>query len=166
MELVKPTDQGEMIPVPSTLLGEFSADTAANDAALHDLLGTLLEKREAIAALEAQLKVLGEEEGNAERAVLEKMIDQGLESFKALGRTVTRGECIRASVRKADRDAQKEWLREMGAGDMIEETVNAATFSGFARELLAGGATLPEFVKVYKEPRLTVRMATAKAVSR
>lgn len=48
-----------------------------------------------------------------------------------------------------DKEKGYEWLREIGEGALIQETVNSNTFSAFIRRKLEDEATTPpEFVKV------------------
>jgi hypothetical protein len=137
-------------------LREFNLDGGNLDAALQ----ALLDHEAEIEALEARLKAAGQARANAEKAVIDKMLEQGLESFRALGKTVTRTERVHPSVLKDDRDKQMEWLQEIGMGALIQPTVNSNSFAGLIRKDFIEAkkeAELPEFVKIYRELRLTIR---------
>ena len=62
------------------------------------------------------------------------------------GFRVTISAFIRASVKEDQREKAKEWLRKHGHGDLIIETINAATLSAFAREMADEGRELPESI--------------------
>jgi hypothetical protein len=121
-------------------------------------LQLLLDMKAKARALELQLENAKASERNAEQALMEAMLEQGLDSFKALGVSITRGEDIRPSVLAEDRPKQMEWLREIGAGNLISETVNAQSFGALVRnDYIKENKPLPEFIKVYRAPKLLVR---------
>jgi len=127
---------------------------------LDGVLQIYLDKDAEITALEAKLKDASAARAVAEQMIISKMLEQGVENFRALGKSVTRSERVFPSVLKEDRDRQYEWLREVGAGSLITETVNSNTFGSFIRNTFIEPkleASLPEFVRVFREPKLLIR---------
>jgi len=149
MELIK----GPVGP-ESGQLQQFAEDGENLEA----YLKVVLDAKERADKLEAQLGMAKQAEKIAEQSLVGKMLEQGVENFRALGKTITRTEDIRPSVLADDRPKQFEWLREIGAASMITETVNAASFGALVRnDFIKAGKEVPEFVKVYREPRLLIR---------
>lgn len=149
--LEKPTTQAE-----TGQLQEF----AENGDNLEAYLKVVLDTKDRADKIEAQLGMAKQAEKIAEQALADKMLEQGVENFRAMGKTITRTEDIRPSVLADDRPKQFEWLREIGAGSMITETVNASSFGALVRNDYIKAkreSELPEFVKVYREPRLLIR---------
>lgn len=129
-----------------------------DDPNLGIALSVLLDARTVTEQLEAKLKEAKAAEANAEQGVVALMLEQGVDNFRAMGKSVTRQEFRRYSVLAADRDKQMDWLREEGMGAMIVPSVNASTFGAWVRnEFVKAGKPLPEFVKEYGEQRLLVR---------
>lgn len=58
------------------------------------------------------------------------------------GMRVTITSFVRASMK--DKDRGYGWLRDNGAGDLIQNTVNASTLSAFAKSVMEEGRELPE----------------------
>jgi hypothetical protein len=141
-----PTAQGEVDQV----------DTA--DSNLEAALQNFLEQEAKCAKLEAELDNAKRFEAVARQTVIDKMLEQGVENFRALGYSITRSEFKRYSVLAADREKQMEWLRENGMGSIIVPSVNAQTFGAWVRnDVVKAGKQLPEFVKEYSEQRLLKR---------
>jgi hypothetical protein len=142
----------------STTNPDLAAFATEGAGTLEEQLGILLELRKEDDRLEAEAKRIGEAKRNAERDLLSAMAAQGLASFKALGYSATAGEGVYPSVLAADRPRMIEWLRENGRGDMVQETVNSTTFAGYIRnEVLPSGEPVPEFVRIAREPKLSLR---------
>lgn len=79
--------------------------------------------------------------------VPDRMRTYGMDGFRVpeIARSFSIVEKTSASF--IDKDAGLEWLREIGQGDMIQETVNAGTLSSFCRNmLLEEGREPPEGV--------------------
>jgi len=155
MDNTKATTQAEM-GQPLVVVDE--------DANLEAALQVLLDTMAAVEKLENQIKEAKASETNAEQAVTAMMLEQGVDNFRALGKSVTRSEFVRPSVLKSRRQEQIDWLRENGYGAMVEEAVNAQSFGALVRnELLDKQGNplpdkpLPEFVNLFREQRLLVR---------
>jgi len=133
---------------------------AENGDNLEQQVQLLLDQRNKVAELEAQLDNAKKARAIAEDALIEKMIEQGVENIRALGHSITRTEQIHANVPAVDRAKQIDWLREIGAGGLVQETVNAASFGALGRnDFVKAGkeSELPPFVRVYKQPALLIR---------
>jgi hypothetical protein len=144
---------------PDPDLAEFGTEEN-----LEGHLQVMLDARDQVDQLETQLEDAKKSKAIAEQAVIGKMLEQGLESFRALGKSITLSEKICPSVLKEDRPLQFDWLREIGAGAMIQETVNAQSFAGLVRNDFVKAkreAELPAFIKIHKEPNLLVRSVPA-----
>jgi hypothetical protein len=76
----------------------------------------------------------------------EKMDQEGIDSpfnVAEVGRIVLTSD-VRVSV--LDKDAEYDWLEFNGHGDLITQTVNAASLSALVRRYLREGKTVPESV--------------------
>lgn len=91
----------------------------------------------------------------------EEMAAMGLKgSFTlASGERLTSTTRTFANVKAADRGKFHEWLRSIGAADLIKESVNAQTLSAFARERMEEGEDLPPEVQVYSETTVSITKA-------
>ena len=137
---------------------------ADNRDNLEQQVELLLDQRDKVVELEDQLDNAKKARAIAEQALIEKMIEQGVEHVRALGHAITRTEQIHANVPAADRAQQIDWLRQIGAGGLVQETVNAASFGALVRnDFVKAGkeAEVPPFVRIYKQAALLVR-TTAK----
>ena len=120
----------------------------------------MLEARAKEGELEAQYDDARKTRAIAEQGVIDKMLEQGVDSLKCLGKSISRTEYVRPSVTKDHRPEQIEWLRENGFGALVEETVNAQSFGALVRnDFVKQGKPVPEFINIYREQRLTVRSA-------
>lgn len=74
-----------------------------------------------------------------------RMEAENLEVMKVpgVGRVNLRGE-VYASIIPGRKDAAYEWLRDNGRGDLITETVNAATLKSVAKAALMAGEPFPD----------------------
>lgn len=152
---VKPT------PVPEdTNVVPDMEEMFRDDQGLDTYLQVVLKSRDEVDDLTAQLADAKRSKANAEADLVSKMAEMGLDSFKMSNLTISRSEEIYPRVNKADEVQQLEWLRTIGAGSIIRESVHSATFAAFIRKDFKGD--LPEFVKVFKEWRLSIRKGVAK----
>lgn len=138
---------------------------AENGDNLEQQVQLLLDQRNKVAELEDQLDNAKKAKAIAEGALIEKMIEQGVENIRALGHSITRTEQIRANVQAADKAKQIDWLRETGNGSMVQETVNSNTFGALIRnDFVKAGreSEVPTFVRVYRQPTLWIRAAGSK----
>lgn len=163
MNTVNPTVEG-IDQAPAAADAVVSAMFAEEDN-MEQHLKVMLDARARADELEALLTDAKRSQAIAEQAVVAKMLEQGLDSFKALGKSISRSEVIRASVNKEHRAEQIDWLQEIGAGHLVEQTVNAQSFAALVRnDFIKAGKPFPEagispegFINVFREQRLMVR---------
>ena len=106
-----------------------------------------------------QLKVLESEHNDAlkdikrqideiqKREIPELFEVQGVTNAKVAGvGTIYLQDKVFAYVKAEDQDRFKDWLRDNGHGELIKETVHAATLTAWAKEQLEQAKPLPEFV--------------------
>lgn len=88
------------------------------------------------------------------------MENEGVQSFRTDEATFYRREDIYANVKKENQDQFFDWLRSQGFGDLIYETVNHRTLSGFVRERMEeGGDDLPDYINVTVKKTVGTRKA-------
>lgn len=139
--------------------GDMGREVVVDDN-LELALQLYLDKEKAVEELEAKYDAAKKYAAIAEKSLIDKMLEQGVENFRALGYSVTRTEFVRASVLAEHRAQQIEWLRENGYGAMVTEAVNSQSFGTMVRgDFVKTGreGDLPTFVKIYREPRLLKR---------
>jgi hypothetical protein len=92
--------------------------------------------RAAHEALDKSVKALYHVRDRLDKAVVPERLElfgTDITRLPDLGRSFTINEKISASF--PDKEAGHAWLREIGQGDLIQETVNAGTLSAFIRNL-------------------------------
>lgn len=95
-----------------------------------------------------------------EEALNAMMENEGVKKFSTDEATFYRREDIYANVKKEDQEAFSQWLRDEGFGDLIYETVNHRTLSGFVREHMEeGGEDLPGYINVSVKKTVGTRKA-------
>lgn len=93
--------------------------------------------KQAVDNLEVAFKLLTKHVTDQERGVLPaKLVEAEIDTVRVpeLGRSFTYNIKYSASI--IDKDKGYAWLRERGAGDLISETVNAGTLSGYLKSLV------------------------------
>ena len=129
-------------------------DDFQEESTFEEYLQIVFDARSKANEYAKKLQLANEAEENAIQSFIEKMKEQGLKQLKALGKTVFLKKNVFASVLAENRDKQKEWLKEVGAGSLIVETVNAQTFSSFVNKDFIEAkneAELPEWINVCKK---------------
>ena len=97
----------------------------------------LYQIREMHELLDKQVKRVYHVKDALDKSVLpERMRAAGIDGFKLpeVARSFSIIEKTSASF--VDKEAGLEWLRKIGQGDMVQETVNAGTLAAFCRNLL------------------------------
>jgi D-alanine-D-alanine ligase-like ATP-grasp enzyme len=76
-------------------------------------------------------------------AIPEKMEEESLDvcTIAGVGRLGTR---VEANVKTNDKDALKAWLIEIGAEDLIGETVNSSSLKSFITNRIKEGEDIPD----------------------
>lgn len=79
-----------------------------------------------------------------------RLKDNGLDAIRVPSVERSFSIVTKTSASFIDKDAGLKWLRELGEGDMIQETVNAGTLAAFCRNLILEKGMDPpaEIVKV------------------
>lgn len=96
----------------------------------------------------------------AEISLIQKMMEGGVDSFKALGKSVSWKVEKHPSVLKENKPALYEWLRESGYGALVVDWVFPQTLKSFVNKEYQG--PLPEFVKIFEENKLSIRAGVTK----
>mgnify|MGYP001462532167 CR=1 FL=1 len=122
---------------------------------LEDLCEEVLACRDRKSDLEADLKKANALLENAEAEILSHMGNIGVQSFKSGGISFSAGTRVFASV--VDAAAAIPWLREHGLAGVVRETVHSGTLAAAVRELREQGDVIPECIKVYEKPTLSIR---------
>lgn len=116
------------------------------DLELSDIGVALLRAKEGYDTLDKGVKRLYHFKDKLDKHVLPtRMTDAGLEMFRvpSIARSFSTVEKTSASF--IDKEKGFEWLREIGQGDIVQETVNAGTLAAFCRNLvLEHGQEPPE----------------------
>ena len=107
-------------------------------------------------SLNSELKTVKDRLKSLEEELHSRLVAAGLKGLKLdTGHTITPTMRVHASMR--DPEAVLQWLREIGLGGLIQETVNRQTFEAQVRRLLEEGEDIPDCVNIYEKPVLQVR---------
>lgn len=92
-----------------------------------------------VSGLEAETRFLGEV------AIPEKFAEDGVKNMNVdgIGRINLRAD-IYASVKAGQKDAAYTWLGDIGAGDLIQPSVNSSTMKAFLKNRLKLAEDIPE----------------------
>lgn len=136
---------GELVQHLSGLVEEIAQDISITPS---QVARAFFSIREAHAALDAQVKAVYHLRDRLDKNILPERLDtHGTDMTRVpdLGRSFSITH--RLSVSFIDREAGFEWLRGLGQGDLIQETVNAGTLAAFVRNLqINEGVDPPEDV--------------------
>jgi hypothetical protein len=115
---------------------------------INEIAEELLNLKRAEDEANASLKDIKRQiEDIQKREIPELFEAQGVSSAKVAGvGTIYLQDKVFAYVKADDQDRFKAWLRDNGHGDLIKETVHAATLTAWAKEQLEQAKSLPEFV--------------------
>lgn len=109
---------------------------------------------------EASLGDLNKElEFLAKVAIPEKFTDEGLKNLnlEGIGRISLRAD-IYASIKAGQKDAAYTWISDIGAGDLIQDSIPPSTLKAFLKNRLKAGEEYPEDlfnVTAYQQATLT-----------
>jgi len=95
----------------------------------------------------------------AEELLIQTFDDAGITAVKTAEGNFFFKFGFHASIDAKNKLEGFEWIRDQGHGDIIGETVNAATLSSFIKELLAedDSIELPDFVNTYTKKGIGYR---------
>lgn len=134
-----------------------------DDVNVFELADELRDKRERKKALEEQVKQLNAELDVLDARLAQAMIDQETQSFSRAGKLYYIKTITRASAKAGEAENLYKWLKEHGAADLVKETVNAQTLTGYVKELLDETEDLPaglgDLVNVYEKQTVAMRKA-------
>lgn len=123
-----------------------------------ELAIALYDLKTAYKELDDVLKMYYHIHNQIDKSVLPaRLEEQDLDMIRVpeIGRSFSVKDMITASM--VDKDKAFEWLRSIGQGDIIQETVNAGTLGSFCRNLLLEQGTEP--------PEDAVKVNTYKSIS-
>lgn len=117
--------------------------------------------------LEERLKNVNAKIEEADTALSDMMAESETQNFTHAGTMFCLTTKVRANARAGRKAELFAALRQNGAGDMIQETVNANTLSSFVKEQMAENddqvpGWLDPYVSVFEKTTVGVRKATRK----
>lgn len=113
---------------------------------VHRYVELVKRKREIEAELRAVKTELGEGDGGpgrVEKAALDWMVENGMQSVRVDGMTLYVNRQLWAGPTDGDYHAACEALKSAGLGDLVQERFNVQTLSSWVRERDKDGEPLP-----------------------
>ncbi len=107
--------------------------------------------------LEAESSATGKEMEAAKNKLVEYLDDMGKKStgnYPDLGSVLITEPIAAVSVPEEHKAEQFVFLKQIGAGAVIKETVHHATFASLIRERMQSGEEIPEYVKIVYIPQV------------
>lgn len=123
----------------------------------YDLLIRYKSAKDVLESLKEQASAAQKIFDEAETKLLELMSAQGKDAsakYEGLGYVTLVKPMVYASCVKENEAYLFNYLEEQGRGDLIKKTVNSRSLSGFVKELIEGGHSIPEFINYYLKPGL------------
>lgn len=127
------------------------------DTRERQLLAAYVEARNIKESWDAGAKEAGKKLMEAEREVIDYLTDAGKKStgaYDELGSVAITDPIFTARVEEGRNAEAYEYVRRLGAGACIKETIHHATFTSLMREQAEKGTALPDFVKVFYVPQV------------
>lgn len=125
-----------------------------------EMLQTILDAREKVAKLDAELSQAKGMKQEAEAILTEYMDTHELKSFKSAiyNCIVVRKETLRVSIDKENKEEALRWIEEdCGRKDMIRPQIHNKTLTSFISNRLKEGETIPQSLfKYYFQPELSI----------
>ena len=118
------------------------------DESMTDLAGRLWETKQQEKQAKEIYEELKTERMEMEETLNIQMENIGIDSFRTEDATFYTKTNWYANVAKVDQPGFFAWLRERDFGDLVYETVNARTLSGFAKDRREKGEELPDYLNV------------------
>jgi len=109
--------------------------------------------------LKKELDEAQDHKTEAEDILFQTLEDKGLELVRTEDGTFYQRFDFFASFDPTQKDKGYDWVRDLGFGDLIYETINARTFSAFIKDLRKKDENLelPEFVQMHTKKRVGYR---------
>ena len=126
-----------------------------------ELLEAILEAREEVEKLDAELSLAKEKKMEAERSMIEAMDIKDIRSLKLQTVqglvNVVRKEQLYVSCNKDNRDELLVWVDEAcGRPDLIRRSIHNKTLESFIKQRLKDGEAVPGFIKLFPKPILAI----------
>lgn len=120
------------------------------------LMEDYIEKRNRYEELKKQATAAKEEYDQALSDLAAHMIESGKKSlnFQGVGTVTLLEPIIRANVLKENQELLLNFVREIGRGECIKESIHHSTLGTLIKELLSQGKALPEYIGYYLEPSI------------
>ena len=134
------------------------------DVDVFELADQLRALREQKKNLEERVKALNAEIDALDAKLVQAMIDQETQSFNRSGKLFYLKTVTRASAKAGEQERLYQWLKDNGYGDLVKETVNAQTLTGFAKELMEENddelpGDLADMVNIFEKQTVAMRKA-------
>lgn len=128
------------------------------------LADELRNKREAKKLLEDGVKNVNAELEEIENELVELMLQEEMQSFSRAGQMFYLRNSVKASAKAGMQPELMRYLKDNGAADLVKETVNANTLSGWVKEQLEENddelpQELAELVNLYEKTAIGIRKA-------
>lgn len=122
-----------------------------------DLLIQFRDARSKEEALAAELKLATQATDRAETQLIELLTSRNATAtakYDGVGSASLVKPRLYASCRKENEPMLFQFLEEQGRGDLIKQTVNAASLSGFVKERVEAGEAPPDFISYHLKTSL------------
>ena len=125
------------------------------------MLEEVLDARERVETLKAQLDLAKEDKEKSESKLIEVMDLTGEKSVRLETkygiRLIVRKDKLYVSVKEEDREQLLKWVDEdCGRSDMIKPTIHNKTLESFINQRIKDGEAVPAFVTTFFKAGLTI----------
>jgi exonuclease VII large subunit len=117
-----------------------------------ELIAQLREARKEVTLKEESLKHAEQKLNEIESKLIESMQARGAEStakYEGLGRAILLKPRLYASYRKENEEAVFEFLKSVGREDLMKLSVHPSSLSGFVKEKVEQGESVPDCITYY-----------------
>jgi hypothetical protein len=129
-----------------------------------ELLADYVAKRNIKEQFEAQASAAGKEMETAKNKLVEFLDDMGKRStgkYDDLGSVTITEPIATFKIPDDKKENIPSWVKEIGAGDIIKETINHMTLQSLFRERMQKNEGIPDFVEVKYIPQVKYNKPTA-----
>ncbi len=123
-----------------------------------ELFQDVIDARNECDRIEGQLKEAKARKEEVEGLLIERMDAKDLKSFRVEGLgNIIRKQMLYPSVEKSDQEALIAYVdEELGKNYAVKRTIHSATLRSIITEELSEGRSVPEFIRLYFKPGLTI----------